>query len=65
MRRRLFNKFAIGVHDYKKLLTENKILREKITNGDNYTNYSELYKKLAYNEVFLHNHPYKNYRRGL
>ena len=31
MRRRLFNKFAIyGVQDYKKLLNENKILREKI-----------------------------------
>ena len=65
MRRRLFNKFAIGVQDYKKLLNENKILREKIANGNGYTKYSELYKKLAHNEVFLHNHPFKNYRRGL
>ena len=52
MRRRLFNKF-VGVQDYKKLLNENKILREKIADGNDYTKCSELYKKLAYNEVFF------------
>jgi len=60
---RHLNKFAVGVQNYRKLLNENKMLREKIANGDSNTKYNVLYKKLAYNETFLHNHPYRNYRR--